>query len=170
MFLFPRNALRRGYSNASVVPSVCPCVQPCEHDRNYNISCILIKLATHFYYDKRMIPIDFQGQGSKVKVKVTVNKYGNNLENSVVTNRLMYLYQTWYTYCTWWEDEPYWFSRSGVKGQGQYGLILKILVNRIGGKAIIIETSNLPQMYPMGREWTLLIFKVKVQRSRSLWA
>ena len=27
--LSPRNALRRGYSNAAVVPSVCVCVRAC---------------------------------------------------------------------------------------------------------------------------------------------
>ena len=51
-----------------------------------------------------MNPIDFQGQGSKVKVIVDL----------------------------------------GIFRQ-------KILVNSIEDKAIIIETSNLPQMYPIGR-------------------
>ena len=46
--LSPRNALRWGYSNAAVVPSVRPCVRvcvvpsvrgPCEHDRDYTVAC-----------------------------------------------------------------------------------------------------------------------------------
>ena len=32
LLLSPRNALRRGYSNAAVVPSVCPCVCPSRFD------------------------------------------------------------------------------------------------------------------------------------------
>ena len=40
---------------------------------------------------------------------------------------------------------------------------VRILVNSIEDKVMIIETSNLPQMFPMWRGWTLLVFKVKGQ-------
>ena len=65
-------------------------------------------------------------------------------------------HQTSHKCCSWREDEPYWFSRSRVKGQGHYGLLTKIVVN-IRGLSIhqrIIKPST---------GWTLLIFKVKAQ-------
>ena len=54
-----------------------------------------------------------------------------------------------------------------VKGQGHCGLRLKILVNSIEDKAIIIETSNLPQMFLIGESMNPFVFegqgsKVKV--------
>ena len=68
--------------------SVCPCVTllPCERDRNWTILCIFIKLGTLLNYDKRMNPIDFGGQRSKVKV--TMDIYGNKLVNTMATKPL----------------------------------------------------------------------------------
>ena len=68
--LSPRNALRWGYSNASVVPCVVPSVRPsvhgpCEHDRDYTVACFFVKLGRHVNHDERMNPIDFGGQRSK---------------------------------------------------------------------------------------------------------
>ena len=60
--------------------------KPCEHDREKIIKCIYIKLNTHITHDERMNPIDFQGQKSKVKVKM--DKYGNNLVNKIETKPL----------------------------------------------------------------------------------
>ena len=84
----PRNALRRGYCNAAVVPSVrlsvCACVRhalPCEHDRNFTVVCLFIKLGRYVHYDERMNPIDFGGQRSKVKVTIPI--YGNKLVNTI---------------------------------------------------------------------------------------
>ena len=48
--------------------SVCPSVhKACRHDTD-SVSARTVKLGTHTTYDKRTKPIDFQGQGSKVKV------------------------------------------------------------------------------------------------------
>ena len=89
--LSPRNALRWGYSNAAVVPSVRPSVVPsvrgpCEHDRDYTIACFFVKLGRHVNHDERMNPIDFGGQRSKVKV--TMDIYGNKLVNTIETKLL----------------------------------------------------------------------------------
>ena len=87
--LSPRNALRRGYSNAAVVPSVrasvslCVTPCPCERDSDYTFVQIFIKLGRHVNYDKRMNPIDFGGQRSKVKV--TIDIFGNKLVNAIET-------------------------------------------------------------------------------------
>ena len=43
-------------------------VKPCKHDTHWTLQARTIKLGTHITYDKRKTPIDFQGQGSKVKV------------------------------------------------------------------------------------------------------
>ena len=89
--LSPRNALRWGYSNAAVVPSVRPSVvpsvcRPCEHDRDYTVAYLLVKLGSNVNHDKRMNPIDFGGQRSKVKV--TMDLYGNKLVNTIDTTPL----------------------------------------------------------------------------------
>ena len=82
-FLSPRNALRLGL-NAAVVPSVLPSVLgPCEHHRDYTIACFFVKLRRHVDHDERMNNIDFEGQRSKVKV--TMDKYGNKLVNTIET-------------------------------------------------------------------------------------
>ena len=47
---------------------------------------IFIKLGRHVHYDKRMNPIDFGGQRSKVKVKIDI--YGNKLVNTIETKPL----------------------------------------------------------------------------------
>ena len=54
----------------SVWVSVClwVCPQACKHNRDRTVPARTVKLGTHTTYDKRMNPIDFQGQGSKVKV------------------------------------------------------------------------------------------------------
>ena len=93
--LSPRNALRWGYSNAAVVPSVRACVcawfrpsvcGPCEHDRDYTVAYFFVKLGRHVNHDERMNPIDFGGQRSKVKVKMDI--YGNKLVNTIETKPL----------------------------------------------------------------------------------
>ena len=43
-------------------------VKPCKHDTDLTVSARTVKLGTHTIYDERTTPIDFQGQGSKVKV------------------------------------------------------------------------------------------------------
>ena len=58
---------------AGVCPSVCLSVRPpvhkaCKHDTDWTVWARTVKLGTLTTYDKRINPIDFQGQGSKVKV------------------------------------------------------------------------------------------------------
>ena len=48
--------------------------------------CFLIKLGRHLSHSKRMRPIDFVGQRSKVKV--TMDIYGNKLVNTIETKPL----------------------------------------------------------------------------------
>ena len=62
-----------GMARASVRPSVWVSVhgsvrKACKHDRDWTVPARTVKLGTHTTYDKRTNPIDFQGQGSKVKV------------------------------------------------------------------------------------------------------
>ena len=83
--------MRWGYSNAAVVPSVRvwfrPCVQgPYEHDRDYTVAYLFVKLCRLLNHDERMNPIDFGGQRSKVKV--TMDIYGNKLVNTIETTTL----------------------------------------------------------------------------------
>ena len=40
------------------------------------------------------------------------------LVNKIQTEPFQYYHHTWYIYSLWQEDVTYWFSRSGVKGQG----------------------------------------------------
>ena len=68
---------------ASVHASVCG---PCEHDRDYTVSCFFVRLGRHVNHDERMNPIDFEGQRSKVKV--TMDIYGNKLVNTIETKPL----------------------------------------------------------------------------------
>ena len=53
--------------------SVCLLVRPsvhkaCKHDTDWTVPARTVKLGTLITYDKRTNPIDFQRQGSKVKV------------------------------------------------------------------------------------------------------
>ena len=54
------NEVARGYSNATVRPSVCH--NPCEHSRNKILQWILTKLGTYLVLKRIWNPIDFQGQ------------------------------------------------------------------------------------------------------------
>ena len=86
--LSPRNALRWGYSNTSVDPSVRGSVRPsmrglCEHDRDYTVACFFVKLGRNVNHDERKSPIDFVGHRSKVKV--TMDIHGDKLVNTIET-------------------------------------------------------------------------------------
>ena len=59
---------------------------PCEHDRDYTVSCFFVKLGRHVNHDERMNPSDFGGQRSKVKVIMDI--YGNKLVNTIETKPL----------------------------------------------------------------------------------
>ena len=62
---------------------ICRLVKTCKHDTKWTVSAWTVKLGTHTPYDKRMTPIDFQGQGSKIKV--TCYKLLLNLVNMIQT-------------------------------------------------------------------------------------
>ena len=47
-----------------------------------------IKLGRHVSHGERIDPIDFGGQRSKVKVKVTMDIFGNKLVNTIETKLL----------------------------------------------------------------------------------
>ena len=76
-----RDALWYG---AGVCLSVCPSVhKACRHDTDWTVPARIFKLGTLTTYDKRTNPIDFQGQGSKVKV--TRKTLLLNLVNTIQT-------------------------------------------------------------------------------------
>ena len=63
---------------------VCPSVhKACKHDTDWTVPARTFKLGTLTTYDNRTNPIDFQGQGSKVKV--TRNTLLLNLVNNMQT-------------------------------------------------------------------------------------
>ena len=98
--------------------SVCPSVhKACRLDTDWTVQARTVKLGTLTTYDKRKNPIDFQGQGSKIKVTC-------------------------------------------------YTLMLN-LVNTIQTESFKLGQSNLVHLLLMTRGRTLLIFKVRGQRSRS---
>ena len=57
------NEVVRGYSNATVLPSVRH--NPCEHSRINILQWILTKLGTYLVLKRIWNPIDFQGQRSR---------------------------------------------------------------------------------------------------------
>ena len=114
------------FSRSGVQGHMLHVVKPCKHDADWTVSARTVILDTHTIMTIGMIGghIDFQGQGSKVKV--TRYTLLLNLVNSLYP--LSYDHQTWYTYFLWQEDDTYWFSRSGVKG---WGHLLNIVVNDV---------------------------------------
>ena len=76
-----------GMARASVCLSVRLSVHiACKHDTDWTIAARTVKLGTLTTYDKRTNPIDFQGQGSKVKV--TSYTLLLNLVNTIQTEPL----------------------------------------------------------------------------------
>ena len=60
--IIPRNALRWGYSNAAVVPSVHGSARP---SGDYTVSYFFVQLGRHVNHDERINPIDLGGQRSR---------------------------------------------------------------------------------------------------------
>jgi hypothetical protein len=60
------NEVAKGYSNATIRPSVRPS-HPCEHSRINILQWILTKLGTYLVLKRVWNPIDFQGQRSRLK-------------------------------------------------------------------------------------------------------
>ena len=81
------NALRRGYSNAAVLLSVCLCVWCFYHLNMIETKSFVLLFQTKCKkYDKRMNPFDFGGKRSKVNV--TMDIYGIKLVNAIETEPL----------------------------------------------------------------------------------
>ena len=73
-----------GMARASACLSICRSVhKACRHDTDWTVPARIFKLGTLTTYDKRTNPIDFQGQGSKVKV--TCKTLLLNLVNTIQT-------------------------------------------------------------------------------------
>ena len=68
-----------------------------------------------------MYPDDFGGQ--RLKVKVAMDIYGNNVANKMETTSniivCIFIKPGKHVNYEWWEDDPYWLWKSKVKGQGQ---------------------------------------------------
>ena len=47
--------------------------------------CFFIKLGRHVSHSEKIDPIDFVGQGSKVKFTIDMHMYGNKLVNTIET-------------------------------------------------------------------------------------
>ena len=133
---------------AGLPPGKCHCllttliVKPCKQDIDWTVSARTVQLGTHTSYDKRTTLLAFQGQGSKVKVTcytlllnlvntIQIEPFQpgpSNLAHILLMTRGRHLTryrlncfsknrQTWCIYI-WEEDDTYWFTRSGAKGQG----------------------------------------------------
>ena len=146
---------------------VCPSVhKACKHDTDWTVWARTVKLGSLTTYDKRMNPIDFQGQGSKVKVTRYILML--NLVNTIQT-------------------EPFQLGQSNLVHillmiRGRHLLIFKVrgskvkvthyilmlnLVNTIQTEPLKLGPSKLVHILLMTRGQHLLICKVRGQRSRS---
>ena len=121
-------------------------VWPCEHDRNWTVVCLFIKIGRHVHYDKRMNPIDFGGQ--RLRSRWTCMEI--SLWTRKRLNRCVLFRQTWQTFSLWREDKLFWFWRSKVNVTiGIYG---NKLVDRIETKTLWASSSKLADMLTMAGE------------------
>ena len=122
-----------------------------------------------------MDPIDFGGQ--RAKVKVTMDIHGNNLVNTISPQPL----------CASWSNladmlamvrgwtllllkmDPFDFRGQRSKFKVTMDIHGNNLVNTISTKPLCASWSNLADMLAMVRGWTLLLLKIRGQRSRSQW-
>ena len=72
-------------------PYVPECVRACARHAftlwtigNLTVLCLFIKISRHVHYEKRMDPIDFEGQ----RPKITIDIYGNKLVKNIDTKPL----------------------------------------------------------------------------------
>ena len=132
-------------------------VKPCKHDTDWTVKASTVKRGTHTTYDKKMPPIDFQGQGSKVKV--TRYTLLLNLVNTTQTKPIQ-LGSSNLVHILLIID----FQCQGSKVKvTRYILML----TTIQTKPLKLGPSNLVHILLMIRGRHLLIFKVRGQRSRS---
>ena len=81
VFCYPlANEVAKGYSNATVRPSIRPS-HPCEHSRINILPWILTKLGTYLVLKRIWNPIDFQGQCHRVEF-LPHNIFVNTLEST----------------------------------------------------------------------------------------
>ena len=105
---------------------------------------------------------------SEVKVKVTIDIYGNKLVNKIETKPL----------CASPSNFPYKLARMDPIDYGGQRSKVKVtiemhgnkLVNTIVTKPWCASSSNLADMLTMVRGWSLLILEVTGQRWRARWA
>ena len=90
-----------------------------------------------------------------------------NLVNMIQTELFQYYHHTWYIYFLWQEDVTYWFSRSGVKGQGHTLHIVVKPCKHDTDWTVSARTVKLGTYFLWQKGQQLLIFKVRGQRSRS---
>ena len=147
--------------------SVCGFVRKaCKHDRDWTVPARAVKLGAHTTYDKRTDPIDFQGQGSKVKVTcwtlllILVNTIQTEPFQLGPLNLVHILLMTKRT-------TPIDFQGHGSKVKVTRYTYLLNLVNTIQTGPFQLGPSNLVLILLMTRGRTLLIF-IMVQMSRSL--
>ena len=91
--------------------------------------CFLIKLGRHVSHGKRMNPIDFGGQRSKVKV--TMDIYGNKLVNTIETKLL----------CIWFPSTVFW-EKNGNGWVHNIESVTKLLKCNVFAQVIYQKIGN----------------------------
>ena len=79
------------------------------------------KIGAGVSLNEKMIPMDFQVTGLKVKVKPSFSVFC--VVRSIFFNPSFDQYQNWCRGCPQWVDDPYWFSGHMLKGRGQTTLL-----------------------------------------------
>ena len=131
--------------------------------------CFSIKLGIQVSHSKRMDPIDFWVQRSKVKVKIHI--YGNKLVNTIEAKPLCAFssnLECMLAIVRGWNPIDFGGKMSKVKVTIE--MYENRLVNTIETKPLCASSSNLADMLTMVRGWTLLILEVTCQMWRPRWA
>ena len=136
---------------------------PCEHDRDYTVSCFFVKLGRHVNHDERTNPIDFGGQRSKVKV--TIDIYGNKLVNTIETKPLCISLSNLADMLTMVRGWTLLILE--VKGQGHNGQILKEACEHDSDLTVVCFLIKLGRHFGHGKRMSPIDFvgqrsKVKV--------
>ena len=112
-----------------------------------------------------MNPIDFQGQGSKVKVTRYILML--NLVNTIQTEPFQLGPSNLVHILFMIRGRHLLIFKVGVKGQGHTYILMLNLVNTIQTEPLKLGPSKLVHILLMTRGRHLLIFKVRGQRSSS---
>ena len=138
----------------------------CKQDTDWTVWARTVKLGTLTTYDKRMNPIDFQGQGLKVKVTSCILML--NLVNTIQTEpfqlgqsdlvHILLMIRGWHLLI---------FKVRGQKVKVTRYILMLNPVNTIQTEPLKLGPSKLVHILLITRGRHLLIFKVRSQRSRS---